>query len=154
MKQNGRSVQETEHYLQRYFQLKPAQIYKLLNQNSLSDVQESLRLDMSQNIGVYDPVMLFFANSFSAPVPPTVTEIKVFMVSHGLCKNVSWWRLVYSLYISAVKWLIAINRIQNKSFCAHNICVYCVYLLRIYKYTHVCVCLRKICCLYIKYIYI
>ncbi len=49
MKQNGRSVQETEHYLQRYFQLKPAQIYKLLNQNSLSDVQESLRLDMSQN---------------------------------------------------------------------------------------------------------
>ncbi len=32
--------------------------------------------------------------------------------------------------------IIAINRIQNKSFCLHNICVYCVYLLCIYKYTH------------------
>ncbi len=36
---------------------------------------------------------------------------------------------------SAVKWLIVINRIQNKSFCLHNMCVYCVYLC-IYKYTH------------------
>ncbi len=27
------------------------------------------------------------------------------------------------VFISAVKWLIAINRIQNKSFCLHNICV-------------------------------
>ncbi len=41
------------------------------------------------------------------------------------------------LYInfSAVKRLIAINRIQNKSFCLH-LYVYCVYLLCIYKYTH------------------
>ncbi len=37
---------------------------------------------------------------------------------------------------STVKRLIAINRIQNKSFCLHNICVYFVYLLRIYKRTH------------------
>ncbi len=35
-----------------------------------------------------------------------------------------------------VKRLIAINRIQNKRFCLH-ICVYCVYLLCIYKHTHI-----------------
>ncbi len=29
-----------------------------------------------------------------------------------------------------------INLIQNKCFCLHYICVYCVYLLCIYKYTH------------------
>ncbi len=41
------------------------------------------------------------------------------------------------LIFSAVKRLIVINLIQNKSFCLHNICVYCVYLLCIYKYTHI-----------------
>ncbi len=46
--------------------------------------------------------------------------------------------IIYLLIIfSAVKQLIAINRIQNKSFCLHKI-VYCVYLLCIlYKYTHI-----------------
>ncbi len=39
-------------------------------------------------------------------------------------------------FISAVKRLITINRIQNKSFCLHNICVYGVYLLYLYKYKH------------------
>ncbi len=29
-----------------------------------------------------------------------------------------------------------INHIQNKSFCLHNICVCCVYLLCLYKNTH------------------
>ncbi len=42
--------------------------------------------------------------------------------------------LLYKVYktfiISAVKRLIAINRIQNKSFCLHNMCV-------CYKYTHI-----------------
>ncbi len=33
------------------------------------------------------------------------------------------------IYISAVKWLII-------SFCLYNICVCCVYLLCIYKYTY------------------
>ncbi len=37
--------------------------------------------------------------------------------------------------ISAVKRLIAINRIQNKSLCLH-MCVYCVFLLCIYKDTY------------------
>ncbi len=40
------------------------------------------------------------------------------------------------VYISAVKRLIAINHIHNKRFCFHNICVYCVYLLCVYKYKH------------------
>ncbi len=43
----------------------------------------------------------------------------------------------YGIIISAVKRLIKINRIQNiQSFCLHNMCVYYVYLLCIYKYTH------------------
>ncbi len=48
------------------------QIYKLLNQNSLSDTWQSLWLKMSQSTGVSDPVM---NESFRAPVPPTVTEL-------------------------------------------------------------------------------
>ncbi len=39
------------------------------------------------------------------------------------------------VYISAVKWLIAINRIQNKSFCLHNICACAVYIY--YVYIHI-----------------
>ncbi len=35
-------------------------------------------------------------------------------------------------YISAVKWLIVINCIQNKSFCLHNICVCTVYIYYVY----------------------
>ncbi len=34
--------------------------------------------------------------------------------------------------ISAVKRLIVINRIQNKSFCLHNICVCSVYIYYVY----------------------
>ncbi len=40
------------------------------------------------------------------------------------------------IVFSAVKRLIMINRIQNKSFCLHYMCVYYVYLLCVYKYTH------------------
>ncbi len=40
------------------------------------------------------------------------------------------------IYISAVKQLTAINRIQNKKNCLHNIYVFCVYLC-MYKYTHI-----------------
>ncbi len=43
--------------------------------------------------------------------------------------------LIINKLFSAVKWLIAINHIQNKSL--QNICVYCVYLLCLYKYTHI-----------------
>jgi len=36
----------------------------------------------------------------------------------------------------AVKRLIAINHIQNKSLCLHNICRCTVYNYFVYKYTH------------------
>ncbi len=36
------------------------------------------------------------------------------------------------IFISAVKWLIAINRIKNKSVCLHNICVCTVYIYYVY----------------------
>ncbi len=61
-------------------------------------------------------------------------------------KDVNWWTeelwitcgLLWCFYqlSSAVKRLIVINRIQNKSFCLHNMSVYCAYLLCIYKYKH------------------
>ncbi len=38
--------------------------------------------------------------------------------------------------MSAVKRLIAINHIQNKSFCLHNICVCSVYICYVYINTH------------------
>ncbi len=40
------------------------------------------------------------------------------------------------IYTSAVKQLIAINRIQNKSFCLHNKCVCTVYIYYVYINTH------------------
>ncbi len=40
-----------------------------------------------------------------------------------------WVKATSDIFISVVKPLIAINRIQNKSFCSHNMYVYCVYLL-------------------------
>ncbi len=40
--------------------------------------------------------------------------------------------VTFYIYISAAKWLIVINLIQNKSFCLHNIYVCTVYIM--YKY--------------------
>ncbi len=51
-------------------------------------------------------------------------------------RSTMWSKWLHCVYISAAKQLIAINRIQNKSVCLQNICVYCVYLLCIYKYKH------------------
>ncbi len=62
-------------------------------------------------------------------------------------------RLDFFLQNSAVKRL---NRIQNKSFCLHNIClcVLCVFIMRpIYKYTHIQYIFRKYLHVYI-YIHI
>ncbi len=69
---------------------------------------------------------------------------------------------IYYEYISAAKRLIAINRIQNKSFCLCNIwvCIYYVYIKThtysiyfeyIYMYLQVYI---KICIIYIIYKYI
>ncbi len=41
--------------------------------------------------------------------------------------------LIIYIY-SAVKWLIVINHIQNKSFCLWNICVCTVYIYYVYTY--------------------
>jgi len=45
--------------------------------------------------------------------------------------------------ISVVKRLIAINRIQNKSFYLHNICVCTVYIYYVYTNTHTCMYIFK-----------
>ncbi len=42
-----------------------------------------------------------------------------------------------------------IHHIQNKSFSLHNMCVLCVFIMCIYKNTHTCIYLRKICYVYI-----
>ncbi len=57
---------------------------------------------------------------------------------------------------SAVKRLIAINRIQNKSFCLHNIWVFTVFIYYVYINTNTCMYIFKknMLCLYNKYIYI
>jgi len=57
-------------------------------------------------------------------------------------------------FFRAVKQLIAINRIQNKSLCLHNICGCTVYNYFVYKYTHMYVYLGKKYYLYLKYLYI
>ncbi len=48
--------------------------------------------------------------------------------------------IIYSLCLKviygAVKRLIMINRIQNKSFCLHNRCVCSVYIYYVYINTH------------------
>ncbi len=43
-----------------------------------------------------------------------------------------------SVSSSAVKQSIAINHIQNKSFCLHNICVCTVYIYYVYINPHTC----------------
>ncbi len=35
------------------------------------------------------------------------------------------------VYFSAVKQLIATNRIQNKSFCLQNMCILCIFIMYI-----------------------
>ncbi len=55
--------------------------------------------------------------------------------------------------LSSARWrLIAINHIQNKSFCVHNmcVCVLCICIMYIYKYTHPCIYLRIMLCLYVS----
>ncbi len=49
-----------------------------------------------------------------------------------------------------------INRIQNKSFCLHNICMCAVYIYYVYINTKICMYIFKknMLRLYIKYIYI
>ncbi len=52
---------------------------------------------------------------------------------HSMEKNTM---AIINWLVSAVKWLITINRIQNKSFCLHNICVCAEYIYYVYVNTH------------------
>jgi len=57
-------------------------------------------------------------------------------------------RLGHSLLIRAVQKLIAINRIQNKSLCLHNIFVCAVHNYFVYINTHTCMYIfKKMCCI-------
>ncbi len=59
------------------------------------------------------------------------------------------------IYITAVKRLIVINHIHNKSFCLHNICVCTVYIYYVHINTRTCMYIfqKNMLCLYMKYIY-
>ncbi len=75
-----------------------------------------------------------------------LTEIKLRLWSDLQllnCKGCDLIKYIYVyiyiyIYISAVKRLIAINCIQNKSFCLHKICVCAVYIYYAYIKTHTC----------------
>ncbi len=65
-------------------------------------------------------------------------------------------KLKFGEWIIGCQEYIAINRIQNKSFCLHNICVYTVYIYYVYINTNTCMYIFKknMFILYIRYIYI
>ncbi len=93
------------------FVAQAAQIYKLLDQNSLSDASQSLRLEMSQNTSVSDPVVneSFLQQSLNWGNSSTRTEElmrcwcvhvwteHVFMVSLCLCKKKTSLFTLYAL---------------------------------------------------------
>ncbi len=66
-----------------------------------------------------------------------------------------YYNLWYLKKMCAVKWLIAINRIQNKK-CLHNTCVCTVYIYYVYINTQrfMYIFKKNMLLLYIKYIYI
>ncbi len=57
---------------------------------------------------------------------------------------------MWLLYTGAVKWLIVINRIQNKSIV--YVCVLCTFIMCIYINTHPCTYIFKNNCMFIYYI--
>ncbi len=78
--------------------------------------------------------------------------------SRKICFIINCYVIIFNdFFYSAVKWLIAINRIQNKSFCLHSICVCTVYIYYVYINTHTHTCMyifkKNMLHLYIKYIY-
>ncbi len=82
----------------------------------------------------------FVSHSWGIPM------MKITGLSH-LFKWENWWLTKYFfaplyiyiyiyIYISAVKRLIAIDHIQNKRSCFHNICVCTVYIYYVYTVSH------------------
>ncbi len=73
---------------------------------------------------------------------------------HIDCRLVSFLSLSV-FWSSGVKRLIMINRIQNKKNVVYiYVCVLCIFIMYIYIHKHACRYFRKICCLYIKCIYL
>ncbi len=66
-------------------------------------------------------------------------QCKIRYSVHGahILNNSCYYSILYYIIIfSAVKRLITINHIQNKSFYLHNICVCSVYIYYVYINTH------------------
>ncbi len=101
-------------------------------------------------------VYLYIHNKYTQNTHTYIMQTKTFIL-YAINRLTALIYMYVYVYISAGQQLIAINHIQNKSFCVHNMCVYCVYLLCIYKYTHMTwmyTFKKNTLCLYIKYIYI
>ncbi len=81
------SVHQIRLNLLKQFAARAAQVYKLLNQNSLLVMTSSRSEDYTS---VYDPMMLVFANSFSAPVPPTIHWLNSLRKQFGI-EPKNWW---------------------------------------------------------------
>jgi len=86
-------------------------------------------------------------------ISPTSTHSRQLKDPLGQLTNVNatqWYRslqhghITVMVFIRAVKRLIAINRIQNKSLYLHNICGCIVYNYFIYINTHTCMYIFKI----------
>ncbi len=104
-------------------------------------------LYISTNSNINNICIVFYSRSTTIIVQNLILSSKFYI----------WFDSIKYVLCSAVKRLIVINRIQNKSFCLHKICVYCAYLLWIYKYKHMHVFKKNMLCLYIyiiKYKYI
>ncbi len=88
---------------------------------------------------------------------PSSTSANVILYKSSVNKELILLHFRYNIvFFSAVKWLIAINHIQNKSYCLHNICVCAMYIYYVYINTHTCMYIFKknILCLYIFNIFI
>ncbi len=62
---------------------------------------------------------------------------KRFTIMWGVSPQPPYIYIIYCTYISAVKWLIKINHIQNK-ICLHSICMYTVYIYYVCINTNTC----------------
>ncbi len=84
-----------------------------------------------------------------------LSHCKCNVMFRSLCCGMFFSILHFLHFNSAVKRLIAINHIQNKSFCLHNICMCAVYIyVYINIHTYMYIFQKNMLCLYIKYIYL
>ncbi len=88
---------------------------------------------------------MLMVNIYLTCIFTIVYFIYVFILLTSVCGCVCVCVCVLSLSLSLYiyiyiyyKQLIAINRIQNKGFCFHNICVFTVYIYYVYINTNTC----------------